>query len=78
VSRPLQPIGDLFAEVEAELMATEKARRAAMTPEEIAAERARALALAEARAALPDAPEDEDEDEEEEEEEEEDEDGDQP
>jgi hypothetical protein len=72
VSRPSQSLGDLFLAEEEAALAAERARVAAMTPEDIAAERARVEERIDALAALPD---DEEEDEEEEDDED-DEDGD--
>jgi hypothetical protein len=66
VSRPSQSLGDLFLAEEEAALAAERARVAAMTPEDIAAERARVEERINALAALPD---DEEEDEEEEEDE---------
>ena len=66
MSRPSQSLGDLFLAEEEAALAAERARVAAMTPEDIAAERARVEERINALAALPD---DEEEDEEEEEDE---------
>ena len=63
MSRPSQSLGDLFLAEEEAALAAERARVAAMTPEDIAAERARVEERINALAALPDDDDDEDGDE---------------